>query len=111
VFEIPFILTAAARYQYIPEDIPVPATALIVPDTADATAPLPAATATGTAVAPKGHLILGQAKLTLPLKNGARIPLSVTVANRTELIEEKDVRANFGVTFDLDAIVAAFKSR
>ena len=113
-FEIPFIFTAAARYQYIPEDIPVPATALIVPDTAgDTAAPIPAAAAApaGSAIAPKGHLILGQAKLTIPLKSGMRIPLSVTFANRTELIEEKDVRANFGVTFDLDAFVAAVKAR
>ena len=113
-FEIPFIFTAAARYQYIPEDIPVPATALIVPDTAgDTAAQMPAAAAApaGSAIAPKGHLILGQAKLTIPLKSGMRIPLSVTFANRTELIEEKDVRANFGVTFDLDAFVAAVKAR
>jgi hypothetical protein len=113
ILEIPFILTAATKYQFIPEDIPVPATALIVPDTVaeppgdDQPAPGPA----GTAVAPKGHLILGQAKLTIPLRNGVRIPLSVTFANRTELIEEKDVRANFGVTFDLDAFVAALKAR
>jgi len=42
----------------------------------------------------KGHLFLGQAKLTVPLLTGIRIPLSVTFANRTELIEETDVRAN-----------------
>jgi hypothetical protein len=114
VFEIPFILSAAARYQFIPEDIPVPAGAVTVPETVDGTgapAPRVAGTASGTAIAPKGHLILGQGKLTIPLKNGVRIPLSVTFANRTELIEEEDVRANFGVTFNLDAFIAAFKAR
>lgn len=90
VFEIPFILTGAAKYQFIPDDI----------------------TATGAgAIAPSGHLVLGQAKLTIPLKSGARIPLSVTFANRTELIKEKIIRANLGVTFDLDAFVAAAKAR
>ena len=63
------------------------------------------------AIAPEGHLILGQAKLTVPLSAGVRIPLSVTFANRTELIEEEDVRANFGITFNLDAVVAAVKAR
>jgi hypothetical protein len=112
-FEIPFNLAAAARYQYIPEDIPVPAAALIAPETPDDTmAPSPAGTMGPQSVmAPKGHLVLGQGKLTIPLANGVRIPLSVTVANRTELIEEEDVRANFGVTFNLDAFAAAFKAR
>jgi len=114
VLEIPFIFTAAARYQYIPNDVPVPASALIVPETgdgSDAPAPPAPSPAVGVAIAPKGNLILGQAKLTIPLKSGARIPISVSFANRTELIKEKDVRANFGFTFDLDAFVAAFKAR
>jgi len=114
VLEIPFIFTAATKYQYIPKDVPVPASALVVPDTTEGTdaPPAPAASPeTGIAIAPKGHLWLGQAKLTIPLKSGARIPLSVTFANRTELIKEKDVRANFGITFDLDAFIAAVRSR
>ena len=114
VLEIPFVFTAATKYQYIPEDVPVPANPLVVPETAEGGAP-PTAPAvspeTGVAIAPKGHLWLGQVKLTIPLKSGARIPLSLTFANRTELIKEKDVRANFGVTFDLDAFIAAVRSR
>jgi hypothetical protein len=94
VFEIPFILTAGARYHFIPEDIPVSA-----------------ALAAASATSPKGHMVVGQAKLTVPLKTGMRIPLSVTFSNRTELIKEKDVRANFGITFDLDAAFAAIKAR
>ena len=96
VFEIPFIFSAAARYQFMPDDTPVPTSAIEVIE--------------GSAVAPKGHLALGQAKLTIPLKSGVRIPLSITLANRTPLIQEKDVRANFGITFNLDAFVAAFKA-
>ena len=111
VLEIPFAITLATRYQYIPEDVPVSGAALITPTT-EATTPAPAAVpASGTAIAPKGHLILGQAKLTIPLKNGVKIPLSVSFANRTELIKESDVRANFGITFNLDAFVAAAKAR
>jgi hypothetical protein len=111
VLEIPFAITLATRYQYIPEDVPVSGAALIVPTT-DTEAPPPVAEpASGTAIAPKGHLILGQAKLTIPLKNGVKIPLSVSFANRTELIKESDVRANFGVTFNLDAFIAAARAR
>jgi hypothetical protein len=35
---------------------------------------------------------------------GLQIPLSFSVSNRTELIKEKDVQANFGITFNLDAL-------
>ena len=47
-----------------------------------------------------------QAKLTIPVKgSGVKIPLSVTASNRTELIKERDVRASFGVSFDLDPLI------
>jgi len=46
----------------------------------------------------------------IPLKDsGLKIPFSLTFANRTELVREKEVRANFGFTFDLDTIFAKFK--
>jgi len=58
-------------------------------------------------VSTKGNIGLGQAKLTIPVKgSGVQIPISVTWSNRTELILEKDVRANIGVTFDLDKLFA-----
>jgi hypothetical protein len=74
-------------------------------------APASAATASTAAsaapLAPKGHLGIGQVKLTIPVKDGIKIPLSITVANRTELIPEKKIiRANFGMTFDFDALMA-----
>jgi len=43
----------------------------------------------------------GQFKLTIPLFNGVSLPLSVSVANRTSLINEKNVYGNFGISIDL----------
>ena len=55
----------------------------------------------------KGHIGLFQAKLTIPMKgSGVKIPISFTVANRTEVIKETDVRANIGISLDLDSLVA-----
>jgi hypothetical protein len=60
----------------------------------------------------KGTIVLGQAKLTIPVMGSpAKIPLSVTLANRTELIPEKKVfaRAQIGFSYDLDAVLSRFK--
>jgi len=58
----------------------------------------------------KGDIGYGQLKLTIPIKGtGVRIPFSVTFSNRTELIKERETRANFGFTFDLDTLLAKFK--
>ncbi|HJT28012.1 MAG TPA: hypothetical protein VJ784_11425 [Pyrinomonadaceae bacterium] len=57
----------------------------------------------------KGDVGIGQLKFTIPIKNsGIRIPLSFSFANRTELIKEKEVRGNFGFTFDPDVLFALF---
>ena len=54
----------------------------------------------------------GQAKLTIPLGNtGIQLPLSLTVANRTELIKEKEVRGQFGFTFDFSKLVNALNPK
>jgi hypothetical protein len=46
-----------------------------------------------------------QAKLTIPVKgSGMKIPLSFSVANRSDLIKEKTVRGHIGLTFDLDVL-------
>ena len=46
-----------------------------------------------------------QAKLTVPVKgSGVKIPLSLSYSNRTELLDEKDVRGHIGVTFDMDVL-------
>jgi hypothetical protein len=36
--------------------------------------------------------------------SGVKIPLSLSYANRTELLKEKDVRGHVGVTFDMDVL-------
>lgn len=58
----------------------------------------------------KGDMAVGQFKWTIPIADwGIKLPLSVTFANRSDLIKESTVRANFGFTFDLDPIFARFK--
>jgi hypothetical protein len=53
-----------------------------------------------------GKMGLAQAAMTIPLgDSGIKIPLSLTYASRTELIDEKDVRASFGFTFDLESLL------
>jgi Skp family chaperone for outer membrane proteins len=58
----------------------------------------------------KGDIAAGQVKLTIPLgETGIKLPFSVTFANRTELVREKEVRGNFGFTLDFDTLFARFK--
>lgn len=57
-----------------------------------------------------GDIHLLQSKLTIPIKGtGFKLPLSVTWANRTDLIKEKFVRGNFGLTFDLDTLFSKLR--
>ena len=54
----------------------------------------------------KGDIAVGQFKLTIPIKDtGIKLPFSLTFANRSELIKERHVGANFGFTFDLDRLL------
>jgi hypothetical protein len=41
-----------------------------------------------------------QGKVKIPIANGIDFPISLTFANRTNLIDERDVRGQFGFTFD-----------
>jgi hypothetical protein len=51
-----------------------------------------------------------QAKVTVPVKgSGVKMPLSVTWANRDELIKEKTIRGQLGLTFDLDVLTSAIR--
>jgi hypothetical protein len=50
-----------------------------------------------------------QAKLTIPLLPGVEIPISVSVANRTELIKEQEVKGKFGFTFDVSKALKALR--
>ena len=93
----------AAKFSHLPND-----TLESTGGTTSATSTAP----TMAAVAPRGNIGFLQAKLTVPVKDsGVKIPLSITASNRTELIKEKDVRASFGVTLDLDALVGGLFSK
>lgn len=54
----------------------------------------------------KADIAVGQFKVEVPIGVGVSLPLSVTFANATELVNEKVVRGNFGITFDTDKLVA-----
>jgi hypothetical protein len=87
-----YVFTLATKIQHMPDDL-VAGEGTLFPGT-------------------KGTIALGQAKLTIPLRgSAAKIPLSVTLANRTELIAEKKVftRAQVGFSYDLDAVLSRFK--
>ncbi len=83
-----FLISLGGRYQRLLEDEPILGTTLVVP---------------------KGDIATFQAKLTIPIRGTAfKIPLSFSYANRTELNKEREIRGNFGFTFDLDSIFAKF---
>lgn len=42
----------------------------------------------------------GQLKVKIPIADGIDLPISVTFANRTDLVNERDVVGKFGFTFD-----------
>ncbi len=61
----------------------------------------------------RGDLAFGQAKLTIPINfNGLsiKLPFSITMSNRTDLIKEKEIRGNFGFTLDIDPFFSALKN-
>ncbi len=62
-----------------------------------------------TPTAAAGNIATMQMKLSIPLANGVALPLSFTVANRSELVKERLVRGQFGVTFSFDSLLAALK--
>lgn len=101
----PFVLTFAGRFEHIPHTM-VAAAAALTAEIGDAKGN----TAGGVqmmGMVQEGSIGVGQIKLTIPLATGVKVPLSMTFANRTELItEKKHLGANFGITFDLDAIFA-----
>lgn len=58
-----------------------------------------------TEIAEKGHIGLFQTKLEFPTGNNTvRIPVSFTYSNRTELIQESEVRGQIGISFNLDSL-------
>jgi hypothetical protein len=57
--------------------------------------------------AEKGNVGVAQVRLVLgPSQSSARIPLSITYSNRTELIAKPLLRAQIGVSYDFDSLFA-----
>jgi hypothetical protein len=52
-----------------------------------------------------------QGKLTIPIADGIDFPISVTYANRTNLIDEKEVRGQFGFSLDTARLMRMFLFR
>lgn len=50
-----------------------------------------------------------QAKVTVPILRGLQIPISVTWANRDELVDESNVTGHIGISFDFTNIAEFFK--
>jgi hypothetical protein len=51
-------------------------------------------------------IAVAQVKLTLPIASGVSLPLSISWANRTELLDETEIRGHFGFTLDTDKLFA-----
>jgi len=63
-----------------------------------------------TVFAKTGNIILGQAKVTMtPAGRSVKIPIAVTLSNRTELIDKPTWRGQVGVTYDFDSLFSAPK--
>ena len=92
------VLTVGGYYQWMRDDALIaigegntaPGSGIVLPNAA--------AKLLGT----KGHIGIAQTKLSLPVTDTIKIPISVTWANRTELINEKQIRGQVGLTLDLD---------
>jgi hypothetical protein len=57
----------------------------------------------------KPGIYKAQAKLTMPIPglSGFTLPFSITLANRTELIEEREIRGQVGFTLDISKLAKA----
>lgn len=60
-------------------------------------------------MAGKKPALKAQAKVKIPITDGIDVPISLTFANRTDLIDESDVRGQFGFTIDTSKLLRAFK--
>ena len=50
----------------------------------------------------------GQLKVTIPIFDGVELPVSLTVANRTELVKETEVLGLLGFTVDTTRLLRLF---
>ncbi|MGH9719627.1 MAG: hypothetical protein ACRD8O_05405, partial [Bryobacteraceae bacterium] len=94
------VATFGVYYQWMKDDALIvigpgniaPGSGIVLPGTA--------ATLLGT----KGHIGIVQGKLSIPVNSIVKVPISVTWSNRTELIKEKDLRGQVGLTLDMDSV-------
>ena len=94
------VATFAGYYQWMKNDALIaigpdniaPGSSIVLPGTA------------ATLLRTKGHIGIVQGKLSIPAGAVMKIPLSITWSNRTELIKEKDIRAQAGITMDFDSL-------
>jgi hypothetical protein len=94
------VATFGGYYQWMKEDALIvigpgniaPGSGIVLPGTA--------AKLLGT----KGNIAVLQAKVAFPVSSVVKIPISITWSNRTELINEKDIRGQVGLTLDLDSV-------
>ncbi len=49
---------------------------------------------------------VAQARASIPISTGVELPISVTYASRTDLVDEDHVRGHFGLSLDLDKLYA-----
>jgi len=106
-----FVLTLAGRWEHIHDSTPVSTTTLEA-----LTLSPTAGVSTGQAITPMiapGNVGVFQFKLSIPVKGaGIQIPLALAASNRKAQIQGKwNVGANFGVTFNFDSFLAAFKAK
>jgi hypothetical protein len=56
------------------------------------------------------NIAVANLRVELPIAAAVSIPLSVSYANKTELLNEKEIKGHFGLTFDLDKLYALTRS-
>ena len=54
----------------------------------------------------KANIVVAQLKVEMPIAMGISLPFSFSYASATELNMEKEVRASFGISFDMDKLFA-----
>ena len=97
----PVSLTLAGYYQWMKEDALIAIGEGTVAPGTGLDLPAIAAGVPGT----KGHIGVAQAKVSFSLSDVVKVPFSITWASRRELIKEKDVRGQVGLSLDLDQVL------
>lgn len=96
-------LSGGYYFQYMVSDglLSLPATAL-APGTA-----IPISGTASQVLNTKGPIHIGQAKITLSLKNkNISIPFAVTFASRSDLLKASRVTGNFGISYDFSSLLS-----